>query len=243
MTSTDMTPDEPTMEAGAETAPEAATAVPETAPEAATAAPEKVVKVRRRTIDVFLIWVGVIVTAVLIVAGALLTWGNQFAEDYVSDELSSQNISFPPEEDLVAQGRDDLAEYGGEQVDTGKEAEAYASFIGGHLEGVADGQTYADLGGPEREAQAALDAATEAGAPQDEIDQLQAEVDQISGARDTLFRGETLRGLLLSTYAWSVIGSIAGWAALAAFIAGGLMLVLVILGIAHLARNREPQPA
>ena len=53
------------------------------------------VVVRRRTIDTVLIAAGVVVTVVLLAAGALLTWGSNFAEDYVADELSSQNIFFP----------------------------------------------------------------------------------------------------------------------------------------------------
>ena len=53
------------------------------------------VVVHRRTIDTVLIAAGVVVTVVLLAAGALLTWGSNFAEDYVSDELSSQNIFFP----------------------------------------------------------------------------------------------------------------------------------------------------
>ena len=101
------------------------------------------------------------------------------------------------------------------------------------LEGIADGATYADLGGPEREARAAVEEATTNGASEDEIATLQAEADQISNQRNSLFKGETLRGLLLSTYAWSTIGRIAGIAAITAFVAAAVMLVLVVLGIVH----------
>ena len=55
--------------------------------------------------------------------------------------------------------------------------------------------------------------ATKSGASATEVAKLQATADQLKGQRDSLFRGETLRGLLLSTYAWSVIGTIAGAAA------------------------------
>jgi hypothetical protein len=118
-------------------------------------------------------------------------------------------------------------------VDTGKEAEAYASFIDGHLAGIADGATYADLGTPEREAKAAVEAAKADGASEAEIAALQGDADAISGQRNTLFKGETLRGLLLTAFAWSTVGTIAGYAALGAFIAGGLMFVLVLLGLRH----------
>ena len=120
--------------------------------------------IRRRTVDTLLIVAGIVVAAVLVVAGALLTWGSNFAEDYVSDELTAQNIFFPDQAALEEDGRADLVKYAGEQVTTGAEAEAYASFIDGHLADIADGATYADLGGPEREANAAVTEAQESGA-------------------------------------------------------------------------------
>jgi hypothetical protein len=195
------------------------------------------VVVHRRTIDTVLIAAGVVVTVVLLAAGALLTWGSNFAEDYVSDELSSQNIFFADEASLEEDGRADLVKYAGEQVTTGAEAEAYASLINTHMQGIADGATYAELGGPQSEARDALAAAQEAGADDATIAELQGTVDQLTGQRDSLFRGETLRGLLLSTFAWSTIGRIAGIAAIIAFIAAGAMTVLVVLGLFHRFRS------
>ena len=166
-------------------------------------------------------------------AGGLLTWGSNFAADYVGDELSSQNILFPAAAALQEEGRTDLLGYAGEAVTTGPEAEAYASYIDGHLAAVAGGATYAELGGPEREAKAAVEAAKTAGSDEAAVTQLQGDADAITGQRNTLFKGETLRGLLLSAFAWSTVGRIAGIAALAAFAAGALMLVLVLLGLRH----------
>lgn len=206
---------------------------------AAPAAPvEKVVKLDRRTIDRVLIGLGIVVTAVLAIAGALLTWGSSFAENYVRDELVAQNISFPPAENLLAEGRDDLAQYGGQLVDSGAKAEAYASFIQGHVANVADGATYAELGGPERAARAAVQEAQAAGASAAEIAELQEAADTITGQRETIFKGEMLRGTLLNTYAWSTIGQIAGIAAIAAFIGSALMAVLVVAGLVHMRRMR-----
>jgi hypothetical protein len=65
------------------------------------------------------------------------------------------------------------------------------------------------------------------------IDELQAEYDELNRTRETTFKGETLRGLLLSTYAWSTVGTIAGYAAYAAFAAAVVMAVLVVLGWMH----------
>jgi hypothetical protein len=172
-------------------------------------AQDKVVKVKRRTVDAVLIALGAVVTVVLFVAGGLLTWGSRFANDYVSDELTAQNIFLPDRAALEEEGRTDLLGYAGAQVTSGSEAQAYASYIGHHLEGIADEAAVVPL---------------------------QEKADEITNQRNSLFKGETLRGLLLSTYAWSTIGRIAGIAAIAAFVAGIAMLVLVILGVVHRQR-------
>jgi hypothetical protein len=200
---------------------------------------EAEVKVTRRRIDHLLVGTGVAVTVVLVLAGALLTWGATFATDYVHDELTAQQITFPDEAALVEEGRDDLVPYAGELVDTGTEAEAYASYIGGHVEEIGGGQTYAELGGPQFAAEAELDAAIEAGAPQAEIDELQATYDGLVGQRDAIFKGEMLRGTLLNTYAWDTVGRIAGYAALVAFAGAAVMAVLVGLGMVHLRRMKH----
>ena len=187
-----------------------AIAHPESIPIASS---EPTVALRRRTIDTLLTAGGAVFAVVLFIAGGLLMWGSNFAEDYVYDELSSQNIVFPPAAALEEEGRTDLVQYADETVDTGTEAEAYASFIDGHLANIADGQTYADLGAPERAANTAVEEATASGAPADEVAALEADAAAITGQRNTLFKGETLRGLLLSAFAWSTVGRIAGIAA------------------------------
>ena len=196
-----------------------------------------VVAVRRRTIDKIMIGIGVVATGAFVVAGSLLAYGANFSDNYVHDELASQNISFPDAESLNGQGREDLVKYAGEQVTTGPQAEAYASFINGHLEATADGQTYADLGAVERAANAAVTEAVESDQPQAAVDELQAQADQVTEQRNTLFKGETLRGLLLSAFAWSTVGMIAGIAAIGAYIAAAVMAVLVVLGFVHLRRT------
>jgi hypothetical protein len=200
-----------------------------------------VIALKRRTIDSVLIGFGIVATVVFAVAGGLLTWGNNFSADYVGDELASQNISFPSAEALTTEGRTDLLEFADQKLDTGKEAEAYASYINGHLEESGGGLTYAELGTPERAAKTAVTAATEAGEPQATIDELQTTADGITAQRNTMFKGETLRGLLLSAYAWSTVGMIAGLAAIGAFIAAALMAILVGLGMVH--HHRAPKTA
>jgi hypothetical protein len=194
-----------------------------------------IVRLPRRRIDQLLIGFGVIAAIVFAVAGGLLAWGANFADDYVHDELSSQNVFFPDEASLREEGRDDLVKYADEQVTTGSEAEAYASFIGGHMEGIADGQTYAEI--DDRGAAQAVVDARESGATEAEIADLQATADELKAQRDSLFRGETLRGLLLSSYAWSTIGRIAAIASWVAFAGAAVMAALVVAGLVHLRRT------
>lgn len=208
-----------------------------------TATERDVIVLRRHTIDVLLISLGAVAAAVLAIAGGLLMWGSSFADDYVGRELGSQNISFPSEERLTEEAAEDprmndLMSYAGEQVDTGEEAEVYATYIGYHIEGIGGGLTYSELGTPEREAKAAVVAAQEAGATEAEIAELQATADGISAQRNTVFKGETLRGLLLSTYAWSTVGAIAGIAAIVAFVAAAAAAALVVAGLVHLRKQK-----
>ena len=196
-----------------------------------------VVALKRRSIDSILIGFGVVAMAAFAVAGGLLSWGHNFSTDYVTKELASQNISFPSADALTKGDRADLVKWADHKVDTGAEAQAYASFINGHLAAVAGGATYADLGTPESAAKADVAAAVKAGKTTEEVAALQAKADVITNQRNTMFKGETLRGLLLSAYAWSTVGTIAGYAAFGAFAAAALMLVLVVLGLIHHRRT------
>jgi hypothetical protein len=209
---------------------------PDAAPDSSSGSGDQLVHLPRRRLDVLLIAFGVVATLAFAVAGGLLQWGANFADDYVHDELASQNVFFPDADSLREEGRDDLVQYADEQVTTGAEAEAYAGFIQGHLEGIAGGLTYAEI--DDRGAAEAVEEARESGASQAEVDELQATADELRGQRDSLFRGETLRGLLLTSYAWATVGAIAGIAAVGAFVAAAVMAVLVVAGIVHLRRTR-----
>jgi hypothetical protein len=61
----------------------------------------------------------------------------------------------------------------------------------------------------------------------------------LAGKVATVFKGETLRGLLLNAYAFGTIGMIAGIAAIAAFVGAALFLLLALLGLFH-ARRTDP---
>jgi hypothetical protein len=204
----------------------------------ATATPtDDVVEVHRRTIDKVLISFGLIAAIVFAAAGGLLAWGSNFSTGYVHDELASQKVFFPDEAALREEGRTDLVKYADEQVTTGSEAQAYAGYINGHLQGIADGKTYSQI--DDRGAAQAVEDAKANGASDAKVAELQATADQLKGQRDSLFKGETLRGLLLTSFAWATIGRIAGIAAWVAFAGALVMAAMVIAGMEHLRRNRH----
>lgn len=206
---------------------------------------EDIIRIPREKLDKLLIAVGAVAALVFAVAGGLLSWGAGFSNDYVHDELGSQNITIPDEATLNADDsltddeREALLEFAGEPLTTGVQAQAYAGMIGAHVRKNTGGQTYAELGGPETAARNALTEAQESGASDEEIAELDAEYKRVQGQRDMAFRGETLRGLLLSSFAWYTIGQIAGIAAWVAYGAAIVMAVLVVLGLLNLRRN-EP---
>lgn len=173
----------------------------------------------RKVIDKVFILLGVAMTAVLLVVGALAWWGYSFATNQVKTELSAQKIYFPPKGSpaLDPQEFPDLQKYAGQLVDNGPKAKAYANeFIGVHLKKIAGGKTYAEVS-----SQALADPANQT----------------LQQQKAALFQGETLRGILLGDgYAYWTFGSIALYAALAAWAGAAVMAVLVILGLGHLAR-------
>ena len=199
---------------------------------------EGAIVLTRRRIDQVLVAAGLVVAVVLAAASGLLMWGSNFSKEYVRDELTAQKVFFPDAAALKAEGRTDLLGYAGRQVTSGDDAQAYAGYIDHHLARIANNQTYAELGAIERAAKAEVVAATTAKQPADQITALQTKASAITGQRDTLFKGETLRGLLLSTYAWWTIGTVAWVAAIVSAIAAIAMLLLTVMGFIHLRRSR-----
>jgi hypothetical protein len=197
---------------------------------------------KRRTLDILLSIGGAVLAVLLLIAGFVLTSNASFANDYVSDQLSQQKITFKTADTLTDEEKASacLVKYAGQQLTTGKQAECYANdFIGLHVQSVANGQTYAELGAP----QAALrEQVTQAEASNDPaLPQLQAQLDEISGQRDTLFKGETLRGLLLTSFGFSVFGAKAGDAATVAYIAAAILALLSVAGFIHAFRTPKSE--
>lgn len=192
---------------------------------------------RRRTFDTLMSTAGVAITIVLVVAGALLMVGFNFANDNVTDQLTAQKIFFPKADN---EGLKDprigpfIKQYAGQQLTTGAQAEAYANhYIGVHIADSAEGKTYAEMGDVQRDLRGQI-AAAKAKNDVAAVTALEAELAEATSTRDTIFKGETLRGLLLNAYAFWKVGQIALIAAIAAFAAGGVMAILSVLGFWHL---------
>jgi hypothetical protein len=189
---------------------------------------------KRRTLDILFSLGGVVLAGLLLVVGMVLTSNAHFADSYVKTQLSQQNITFKTADTLTAEEKKSacLVRYAGKKLTTGKQAECYANqFIGLHLKSIANGQTYADLGTPQSQLQAQVTAAQKSNAPN--LADLQKQLAAVTAQRDTVFKGETLRGLLLTSYGFSVFGEKAAQAALVAYLAAALLALLAIAGFVH----------
>ena len=185
---------------------------------------------KRRTFDSILSLGGVVLTVVLVVAGALLMWGYTFANGQVHNQLAEQQITFPtaaafaqakPGTEITPGMLPYLQKYAGQPLTTGAQAEAYADhFIAVHLSEMPLGGVYSKVSA------ASLAAPTNTA--------LAAEV-------QTVFRGTTLRGLLLEAYAFSKFGQIALIAGISSFVLAGVMALLSVLGFIHLRKTQEDE--
>ncbi|MGZ4328038.1 MAG: hypothetical protein ACXVXL_08380 [Solirubrobacteraceae bacterium] len=170
---------------------------------------------------------GVVVVVVLVIAGGLLTWGHSFVNDNVHSQLAQQQIYFPSKAafahpkagtEITQSMIPSVSQYAGQQLLTGPQANVYANdFIAVHLSEMPYGGVYSRV------------SAASLANPKNT---------QLQTLTQTSFRGTTLRGLLLEAYAFSKIGQIMLWGAIASFLAAALMSVLVGLGFWH-ARQTE----
>lgn len=179
---------------------------------------------RRRTFDALMSITGVTLAVVLAVAGGLLFWAHSFVQGQVTSQLSVQKIYFPAKGDPALVGSPTakkeiapyLNRYAGQQLTTGPQAKAYADhFIAVHIEEMTGGKTYAELS-----AQAMAH-------PDDQ---------KLAGLVATVFKGETLRSMLLNAYAFGQMGTIALYGAIVSFAGAAVLLLLSLLGMAHLRR-------
>ena len=170
----------------------------------------------RSTWDKIVSGAGAVVAVVLIAIGAMAIYGGNFGQQNVRDRLVPQHIAFPPAEAMTPQEKAEIGTFAGQKVENGVQAEAFSRYIGGHLKDVNEGATYSETSSAAREE--GLDPKVAA---------------ELQGKADTLFKGESLRAMLLNAYGWWTVATIALWAGVAMLIAGLLLGVLSILGFRH----------
>jgi len=177
----------------------------------------------RKVIDRTASLIGLLLAVVLVVAGGLLTWGYDFANGQIKSQLVAQKIFFPAIDSgslnsLPAADKAVIEQFAGQQLLTGQQAQAFADhYIAVHLRGIGGGKTYSQV------------SAESMAAPKDTA---------LANTVQVLFRGESLRGTLLTAYAFWQLGQIAMYSAWFAFMGGILFLILAFLGFAH-ARKIE----
>ena len=187
---------------------------------------------RRTTFDKLLGWVGVSLGIVLLAAGGLLLWGSAYVHNTVQGQLAAQQITFPAAAafahptaggEITPNMIPSVSQYAGQQLLTGQQAEAYADhFIAQHITDMSGGKTYSQLS-----------AASLA----------QPNNTQLSGLVATVFKGETLRSMLLNAYGWWKVSQITYIISLAAFGLGTVSFLTGLFGFASLRRDRKPATA
>jgi hypothetical protein len=192
---------------------------------------------KRRTLDFMFSVGGLLLAGLLLVMGVVLHSNANFAKEYTGDQLAAQQITFKAVDKLTdaeKAGAPCAIGYAGQALTTGKQAECYSQYIGVHVASTAEGRTYASQGDFINGLKAELAAAQKATAPdQAKIADLNTKITSATAARETLFKGETLRGLLLTSYGFSVFGEKGGQGASVAFLVSGLMLLLSLAGLFH----------
>jgi hypothetical protein len=179
---------------------------------------------RRRTFDALMVYAGLVIAAILMVAGGLLAWGHAFAASQVHNQLAAQKIVFPAANnpEIKALPKADAAAmkvYAGQVMTTGAQAQTYADhFIAVHVREIGGGLTYSQLS-----AKAMADPKNAALA------------DQVAA----VFKGTTLRGMLLNAYGFWEFGQIALIGAIVSFAGAAVLLILSLFGVWHLRRVPE----
>jgi hypothetical protein len=157
-----------------------------------------------------------------------------FTTTQIHDQLAPQQIFFP--KDAASGLPDNLTQYAGQQVLTGEQAHAYAEkYIGLHLSEIGQGHPYSYWSGKAIGDRAAAAAATDPTVKA----QLTAQAAQEQGIADTLFKGDTLRGLLNEAYAFSVFGQIAFYATIGLGLAALVVLGALVFEIVEAFRGRN----
>ena len=163
---------------------------------------------------------GFAAAVILLVAGGLLLWGSTYVHNTVQGQLSAQQIYFPPKAafahpvagtEITPSMVPSVSQYAGQQLLTGQQAEAYADhFIAVHVANMSGGKTYSQLSAESL---------------------AQPNNTKLAATVNTVFKGETLRSMLLNAYGWWKVSQITYIAAIVSFALGGLVLLGTLFGL------------
>jgi hypothetical protein len=168
---------------------------------------------------------GVVLGVILLAMGGLLLWGSTYIHNQVTSQLAAQKVYFPPAAafahpkagtEITPSMIPSVSQYAGQQLLTGQQAEAYANnFIAVHLREIGAGKTYAQLSA---EAMA--------------LPPTSAKYTAVEAQVQTVFRGDTLRSMLLNAFSWWKVSQIAYIASLISFGLGGIAVLGGTFGLA-----------
>jgi hypothetical protein len=185
---------------------------------------------RRNSFDKLLGTAGVAIGVIMLALGGLVLWGSAYVHNTVTSQLAAQKVFFPPASafahakvgtEITPSMIPSVSQYAGQQMLTGQQAEAYANdFIAVHLAEFGHGQTYSQL--------SALSLAHPTNTA-------------LAGQVQLIFRGDTLRSMLLNAFGWWKLSQIAYIASLIAFGLGTIAFLSGILGFAR--ARRQPMDA
>jgi hypothetical protein len=173
---------------------------------------------------IFVLQIGLI--GILGFVSGFAFWASSFATSTVHDQLAAKQIYFPAAGSaaLTALPKTDdaaMTQYAGQELLTGQQASVYANnFINVHLGEIGAGKTYSQL-------------STEAQADPTNV--------KLAGEVATIFKGTTLRSMLLNAYGWGQIGQFAGYAAIGLAIAAIAVLGAFLFEIYSLVTSRKQE--
>ena len=182
---------------------------------------------RRTTFDKILGWASTVLGVALLAAGGLLLWGSAYIHNTVQGQLAAQQISFPSAA-AFAQAKagteitpsmiPSVSRYAGQPLLTGQQAEAYADhFIAVHIAEMGGGKTYSQLSAESL---------------------AQPSNTQLATVVSTVFKGETLRSMLLNAYGWWKVSQITYIISLVLFGLGTVSFLAGLFGFARIRRER-----
>jgi hypothetical protein len=189
---------------------------------------------RRNKFDKVLGIAGMCLGVILLAMGGLLLWGSTYIHNQVTSQLAAQKVYFPPAAafahpkagtEITPSMIPSVSQYAGQQLLTGQQAEAYANnFIAVHLQEIGAGKTYAQL-------------STEAMA----LPPTSAKYTAVEAQVQTVFRGDTLRSMLLNAFSWWKVSQIAYIASLISFGLGGIAVLGGTFGLAWSGFSTEAE--